>query len=139
MAADHGTRLGRGERAALVVAALGGTLLAIIGVRFLIVPEQAAHSFGLPRGAEGHALHHIVAIRDVWLGLLAVGLVWLRQWPALALWFGLATLVCFADASLVAANAGKWPYVAFHAGSGIICAVLTVIFGRRAVAAASET
>ena len=63
--------------------------LLVIGVRFLTVPHQAARFFGLanPPGAIRPA--SCVALRDLWLAVLLIGLAALREWRALALCLGL--------------------------------------------------
>jgi hypothetical protein len=113
------------------VAIGAGGLLILIGLRFLFAPETATRGFGLPRGYTGDALAHMVGLRDVWLGALALALAWLKEWRALALWLGMGALICWADAALVIAAGGKAPYIAFHAASGIICAVLARTAWRR--------
>jgi len=118
------------ERSLLVVCLLGGVLLTVIGVRYFLVPEQAARTFGVPGRPAGYELYYIIALRNVWLGLLAVGLALLRQWTALALWFGLGAFVCFADAAIAAGSTGRWPQIAFHIGSGIACIVLAAAAWR---------
>jgi hypothetical protein len=109
---------------------LGGLLLTVIGVRYFLVPEQAARTFGVPSRPAGYELHAIIGLRNVWLGLLAVGFALLRQWTALALWFGLGVLVCFGDAAIVLSTTGRWPQIAFHVGCGIACIVLAVVAWR---------
>jgi hypothetical protein len=106
------------------IAGLIGLVLAAIGVRFLLVPEAAARFFGVGATPSQGVLSVIVALRDLWLGLLAVGLAWLGEWRALALWLGLGALVCVADAALVAATSGRPLALAFHLGSGLVCGVL---------------
>jgi hypothetical protein len=106
---------------------LGGVLLTVIGVRYFVMPEQAARTFGVPGRPAGYELHAIIGLRNVWLGLLAVGLALLRQWTALALWFGLGVVVCFADAAIAASSAGRWPHVAFHVACGLACGGLAVV------------
>ena len=113
-----------------VIAMAGGLLLALIGARYLLVPEQAAVTFGVPRRPAGHELYYIIGLRNLWLGLLAVALAALRQWRALALWFAMGTIVCFGDAAIAASSTGKVPQVAFHIGCGIGCTVLAVILWR---------
>ena len=78
----------------------------------------------MPRRPAGHELYYIIGLRNLWLGLLAVAFAALRQWRALALWFAMGTIVCFADAAIAASSTGKLPQVAFHIGCGIGCAVL---------------
>lgn len=119
---------GRRTRAVAIGA---GVLLLLIGARFLVMPDQAARGFGLPRDYAGNALHYVVGFRDVWLGALAIAFAWLREWRALALWLAMGALVCFADAALVAAIGGKAAYIVFHTVSGLICAVLAHIAFRR--------
>ena len=116
----------------LVAAVLAGSLLGVIGVRYLSVPESAARTFGIPGRPAGHELYYIIGLRNLWLAALAIGLAALRQWHGLALWFATGTVVCFADA-LIAANAtGKLPQVAFHLVCGLGCALLATVVWRRA-------
>jgi Domain of unknown function (DUF4267) len=121
----------RAERYLLGVCFLGGVLLTVIGVRYLLLPEQAARTFGLPARPAGHELHTIIGLRNVWLGLLAIGFAALRQWRALALWFALGALVCFADATIVAGTRGPLSSFAFHVGSGLFCLALLPAVWRR--------
>jgi hypothetical protein len=114
----------RRQRWLLALCLISGALLAIIGVRYFTTPEGAARTFGVGARPAGHELHHIIGLRNVWLGLLAVALAALREWRALALWFGLGAVVCFADAAIVASSTGRWPQMAFHAGSGTLWVVL---------------
>lgn len=108
-----------------------GLLLVLIGVRFMLVPRTAANNFGLAKDATGFELHHVIGLRDIWLGLLAVAFAALREWRALALWLALGALVCFADALVVAIATGKPLAIAFHAGSGVFCALLALAVARR--------
>jgi hypothetical protein len=54
----------------------------------------------------------------------------MRQWRALALWFALGTIVCFADATIAATSTGRLPQVAFHIGCGVACAGLAAALWR---------
>lgn len=108
-----------------------GLLLAVIGIRFMLVPRSAANTFGLAKEIEGFELHYLVGLRDIWLGALAMVLALLREWRALAVWFGLGALVCFADAAIAGASSGKIAAVAFHAGSGVVCGWLAVALWTR--------
>jgi hypothetical protein len=113
-----------------IVCLLGGVLLAVIGVRYLLLPEQAALTFGVPRRPAGHELYYIIGLRNLWLGLLAVGLALMRQWKGLVLWFGMGAFVCFADAAIAASSTGRWPHIAFHVGCGIACVGLALMAAR---------
>ena len=73
-------------------------LLTVIGVRYFVTPEGAARTFGVPGRPAGYELYYIIGLRNVWLGLLAVAFAALREWRALALWFAIGAIVCFADA-----------------------------------------
>jgi hypothetical protein len=128
--AEQGT--GRRQLWIAVICMAGGLLLALIGARYLLVPEQAAVTFGVPRRPAGHELYYIIGLRNLWLGLLAVAFAALRQWRALALWFAMGTIVCFADAAIAASSTGKMGQVVFHIGCGIACAVLTPVLWRMA-------
>src|SRR5271166_5099808 len=107
-----------------------GLLLTAIGIRFLLVPESAAGAFGLAEPLKGYELYYIIGLRDIWLGLFAVALAAFGQWRALMFGFGIGALVCFADGGIAAASSGKLPQVAFHVGSGILCAALTLLILR---------
>lgn len=110
--------------AVLWLALAAGIVLALIGLRFLLQPEPAATFFGIDRRAPGFAPHAAIALRDLWLGLLVVAFAVLADWRAVALWLGLATLVCFGDALIAATSSGRWVSVAFHVGSGLFCGCL---------------
>ncbi len=98
-----------------------GLLLTLIGVRFFIVPQDAAHTFGLAPQIIGNEMHQVIAVRDLWLGLLAVAFAAMREWRALALWLILGAGVCFVDAAIVANTTAKVWAMAFHVGSGVFC------------------
>ena len=101
-----------------------------LGIRYFIVPESAAYTFGLAEPPTGYEMHYIIALRNVWLGLLAIAFVLFRQWYALALWFGLGVFVCFADAAIAASSSGGAAQVAFHMSLGVLCAGLALLLGR---------
>ena len=103
----------------------------MIGVRYFLTPEGAARTFGVPGRPGGYELYYIIGLRNVWLGALAVAFALLREWRALALWFGFGALVCFADAGIAAGSTGRWPQIAFHVGCGVACLVLATVAGRR--------
>jgi Domain of unknown function (DUF4267) len=109
---------------------VGGLLLAVIGARFLLTPEAAAVTFGVPRRPLGHELSYIIGLRNLWLGLLAVAFATLRQWRALALWFAMGAVVCFADAVIAATSTGHLSQVSFHVGCGLGCAGLAAVLWR---------
>jgi hypothetical protein len=125
----------RTSRLIAVLGVLGGLLLTLIGIRYFVVPEQAALTFGVPRRPAGYELYFIVGLRNVWLGLLAVAFAALREWRALALWFALGTIVCLADAAIAASSTGRLPQIAFHVACGAACAVLAAVCWRVAARA----
>ena len=114
-----------------VIGILAGLLLGVIGVRFLLVPEVAQRTFGLGMGEAGAALHAAIGVRDLWLAALVLAFVLLKNWQALLAWFAFGAIVCFADAALVASHGARWPYVAFHVGSGLVCMAVAGILWRR--------
>jgi hypothetical protein len=120
------------ERWTLALCLIGGILLTVIGVRYFLVPQSAARTFGVPGRPAGFELHYIIGLRNVWLGLLAVAFAVLREWRALALWFAAAVVVCFADGLIAATSTGGIPQVAFHVGCGIVSAALAVLCRRAA-------
>jgi hypothetical protein len=111
---------------------LGGLLLAVIGIRYLTVPQSAARTFGVPGHPAGFELHYIVGLRNLWLGLMAAALALLREWRALTLWFAGAVVVCFADALIAYTSTGAIAQVAFHLSCGIASAVLASLCWRGA-------
>jgi hypothetical protein len=54
----------------------------------------------------------------------------LRQWRALALWFSMGTIVCFADAAIAASSTGKLPQIVFHLSCGVASALLAAVLWR---------
>jgi hypothetical protein len=120
----------RSTRHLRTLAIVAGALLFLIGVRFLLVPESAARTFGLARGAGLGELAAIVGLRDLWLGALAVLLAVLCEWRALSLWLLLGAGVCLADAAIAGGSSGKALAIAFHIGSGIFCLALGLAFWR---------
>lgn len=113
------------------LAIAAGLALALIGVRFGLVPRSAARFFGIdaPPAAPAH-LHYVIALRDIWLGLIIVVLALWRDWRGLALWLALGALVCFADAFVVAHATGWIGSILFHIASGTYCATLGIACWR---------
>lgn len=109
---------------ARALAIVAGAILTLIGLRFIFWPEVASRFFGVGARPEHYEFHRIIALRDVWLGLLAVALAAYREYRALALWLGLGSLVCLGDAAIVLMSTGKTPAMAFHVFSGLVCASL---------------
>jgi hypothetical protein len=122
----------------LNVCLLGGALLTFIGIRYFLVPQAAARTFGVPGRPTGFELHYILGLRNVWLGLLAVALALVREWRALALWFAGAVAVCFSDAVIAAKSIGGLPQVAFHTSCGFASVVLAILCWRNARKAARQ-
>lgn len=121
------------HRTGLILRALGliaGVAMLVIGLRFLIAPEQAAKFFGVGTMPAGHQLHHAVGLRDLWVGALALAFAWTRQWRALTWWFAASALVCFGDAAIVMSSGGRSGAIAFHAISGLLCAAVAVALTR---------
>ena len=116
----------RRDAVTLAGAAVAGAALVIIGIRFQFWPDAAARFFGIGLRPAGTELHSVVALRDIWLGALALGLAAWREWRALALWCGLGALVCWGDAALVVSAGGKAPAIMFHSLSGVACALIAV-------------
>ena len=121
---------GRSDRLVLGLCLLGGALLTLIGIRYFLVPQSAARTFGVPGRPAGFEFHYIIGLRNVWLGLLAAVFAALREWRALALWFTAAVVVCFADGMIASSSTGGVPQVAFHFGCGIASAVLAALCWR---------
>ncbi len=118
--------MGTKSQRVMVLAVFVGLVLTLIGLRFWFVPSSANFTFGVGEAPAFPNLERVIALRDVWLGLLAIAFGLLREWRALALWFALGVLVCLGDASLVFGANGPALAVAFHVASGLLCAVLAV-------------
>ena len=114
----------RHRRVLRILAALTGIVLLVIGMRFLLVPHQAARFFGIPSGAASPDLHYVIGMRDIWLAAIIVILAALSDWRGLTIWLVLGVFVCVADAAIVAHSSGKATAVAFHLASGIFCGAL---------------
>lgn len=115
------------RKVVLGAALITGIVLVGIGLRFLFDPTTAATFFGVSRTSPGFALHQAVALRDIWLGLLAVAFALLRDWRSLALWLALGAIVCFGDAWIAASSSQRWVSVTFHLASGALCLALAVL------------
>lgn len=122
----------RSERLVLVLCLAGGILLTVIGIRFFAVPESGARTFGVPGRPAGYEFYYVIGLRNLWLGLLAIAFSALREWRALALWFALATIVCFSDAAIVATSTGRVPQIAFHVSCGFASIALAILCWRLA-------
>ena len=119
------------QRLLVVFGVVSGILLTVIGIRYFLSPEGAARTFGVQSRPAGHEFHYIIGLRNIWLGLLAIAFALLREWRALALWFTLGALVCFADAWIAAGSTGRWPQVTFHVVCGFACVGLAVAAWRQ--------
>ena len=122
----------RQARLLLTICALGGVLLLVIGIRYLLLPQSAARTFGVPGRPSGYELHYITGLRNIWLGALAIAFAALREWRALALWFAMGTVVCFADATIAATSTAWTAAVAFHVAGGTACIALAVLTWKAA-------
>lgn len=114
------------ERWVMGLAIAAGVALLVIGIRFLVVPDHAARFFGLSRPPGVFDLHHVVALRDLWLALILMSLAALREWRSLAICLALGALVCFGDSAIVASSSGNPAAIAFHLVSGLYCAALAL-------------
>jgi hypothetical protein len=115
----------------LLLASLAGVGLIVIGIRFLIWPEAAARFFGFIGRPFGHQMHTVVALRDLWLGIVAVAMVMLREWRLLTVWLAAGALVCFGDAGVIWSARGRKLGFAFHLLSGVFMTVLAILAWRR--------
>lgn len=123
-------RLRSPGRWAIGLTIAAGLALTIIGLRFLIVPEQAARFFGLADPPALFDLHRVIALRDLWLGLLLMALALLREWRALAAALGLGAAVCIGDALIVFQSSARPAALAFHLASGVYCAAVAAACWR---------
>lgn len=124
-------KLSAADRWIMALAVAAGLSLLVIGIRFITVPHQAARFFGLTNPPGAYDLHTVVALRDLWLAGMLIGLAVWREWRALALCLGLGSLVCFGDSLIVAASSGRGSAIAFHVASGVFCGALAFAAWRR--------
>ena len=129
------SKLRAADRWVIGLAFAAGIALFLIGVRFLLMPQPAARFFGLADPPGPHDLHYVVGLRDLWLALILIGLAALREWRSLALALALGSLVCLADAVIVAQSSGRAAALAFHIGSGAYCAAVAWVAWRNFQAA----
>ena len=108
----------------VAISLVAGAALLIIGARLLLVPQSAARFFGIAPPSASFELHYVVALRDLWLAILVIGLAVWKAWRGLALWFGLGALVCLGDGSITAASSGRLGAILFHTSAGVFCALL---------------
>jgi hypothetical protein len=127
--------LSRSRRLLLIrwLAALTGLVLLVIGIRFLLVPQQAARFFGIAPdvAGAGSALSYVIGLRDIWLALLVIFLAAAADWRGLALWLGLGVAVCLGDAAIAAHSSGRALSIAFHLASGVYCGALALLCWRQ--------
>jgi hypothetical protein len=125
----------RARRLALLrtLAMLTGVVLLAIGVRFLLVPHQAARFFGITpaEAAAAGALHYVIGLRDIWLAVIVMVLSAVGDWRGLALWLGLGVCVCLGDAAIAAVSSGRAMSVGFHLASGLYCGALGLACWRQ--------
>lgn len=126
------------ERWVLGLAAAVGAALAVIGIRFFTVPHHAARFFGLGDPPGPFDLHYVVALRDLWIAGLLIGLALLREWRAIGLTLFLGAGVCLGDAWIAASSSGRASAVAFHSASAIYCAGIGLLAWRQATRAPSD-
>jgi len=103
---------------------LAGAILTIIGIRFLIWPDDATFTFGLEAGEKNLGLLYVIGLRDVWLGVLAIIFALWRAITPLSWWFLLGAVVCFSDALVVNAFSGPLAAIVFHVLSGFFCSAV---------------
>lgn len=125
---------GQHRRVLRILAASTGVVLLIIGMRFLLVPHQAARFFGLAPGTGSADPHYVIGVRDIWLAAIIIILAALSDWRGLAIWLGLGVFVCIADAAIAAHASGKALAVAFHLMSGVYCGALALACWRAHIA-----
>ena len=101
------TKLPPEDRWVMGLAVATGLALLVIGVRFLSVPHQAANFFGIANPPGQFDLHHVIALRDLWLAAMLIGLAVWREWRSLALCMGLGAAVCLADSLIVLNSSGR--------------------------------
>ena len=103
---------------------LAGVVLTIIGIRFLIWPQSGAYTFGLKLDGANFALHYVIGLRDVWLGVLVIFSALTRSFGPLSQWFLIGAVVCLFDAAIVVAFGGIAAAIVFHLLSGVFCALV---------------
>lgn len=113
-----------------VAAFIGAAALIVIGIRFLLWPAAAASFFGMGFAPATYEYHYAIALRDLWLGLLLAALAWRQDWWGIAVWFGLATLVCASDSAIAFSASGQVGSVAFHLACAALSAIVAALAWR---------
>ena len=126
------TKLRAADRWLIGLSTAAGVALLVIGIRFLVVPHQAARFFGISAPPGPFDLHQVIALRDIWLAMLIIGLAGFREWRALGLCLGLGAVVCLGDAVIVFWSSGRGSAMAFHLASGVYCGILAWVAWKAA-------
>lgn len=132
MTGNKTTKLHPSDRWLIALSAAAGVALLVIGIRFATVPNHAGRFFGLAPVPGPFDLHHVVALRDIWIALLVIGLAALREWRALSLCLGLGALVCLGDSVIVARSSGSVSAMIFHVASGLYCGGVALALWKHA-------
>ena len=123
----HWTRL-----STWLVAFMGAYMLVNM-VRATMDPAGFAAYMGLPlKDPTDHAFVQVYALRAAYLGLCALGLVWLREIRALFVFALVATLMPVGDTILTASASAPPLVVTRHAATAIVLALTSLLLFNRA-------
>ena len=110
-----------------------GLYMLVNAARATLDPAGFAAYMGLPlTDPANHAFVQVYALRAAFLGICALGLVWLREIRALFIFAIVATLMPIGDAILTASASAPPLTVTRHAATAIILALTAYLLFNRA-------
>jgi len=109
-----------------------GIFMVFIGLRFLLNPLVAEAAYGIQVPTKNNfSFHYIKGIRDLFSGLILVGLVLSKEFRALGMLLLIATIIPAVDFSIVLTSPGHETAKLFsHLSAIILCAILGIYYIR---------
>ena len=117
--------------AAIWLAAIASAVILLLGLRAFLDPVSASAGFGLPMHTEAETTFvRIYGARNVFLGVVALRLLWLRMTRPVALLFTLATLLPLLDAWVIVCRVGVSGELVRHAVILLVLVVTSTLLRR---------
>lgn len=102
-----------------------------VGLLLILDPEAGEHFFGLSLDeGDNYSFHFTTAIRQIYLGMIILILLWLRQLSALGFLLLTIPVVPITDFLIVFTSPGSTPSQAFPHLSGLLVIGLGIYFIR---------
>lgn len=115
---------------AAALAGLMGVAIVVIGAHYLLAPEAAAATFGLPDRPTGRnaAWLRVKGVRDIVCGVLGLALLAAGLWRELGWFLLIVALVPLGDALIVLRHAGsKGVALGMHGGTAAALVAIGVV------------